>query len=1650
MTSVDTRVVEMGFDNADFERKIGATLTSLDKLQKSLDFANAGRGFDELSRASSRFNLGGIGSAVDGISTKFLAMSTIAITALANITNRAVDAGINIVKSLSIAPVLDGFREYEINMNSIQTILANTKSDGSTLQDVNAALDQLNTYSDQTIYNFSEMARNIGTFTAAGVELDQSVNAIKGIANLAAISGSNSQQASTAMYQLSQALAAGRVNLMDWNSVVNAGMGGEVFKKALFETGKAMKTITDVPLSASFDEWEEKGGTFREQMQKGWLTADVLSTTLEAFSGDLDQAALEMIGFSSEAAQEMVALGELGQAAATEVKTFTQLMSTVKESVASGWSQTFRILIGDFEQAKTLFTDISNAIGGFVGRSSDARNDLLQSWADMGGRTELVQALKNAFSALGDILKPITQAFRDVFPAPTALRLVELTHNFLEFTERMQISAGTAAKLGHIFRGVFGVLEIGWTVVKEAALAFKDLFSYFTDGTGTGVLDFFTDLGWALSDLNDRLVENGGIRKFFEEITGAIKAFAEDPLGALNGLKDALVEIFNILFKGDFTGAGPWEEDDKIVDFFFRIREKIVEFQEAIKDLPSTIGKAFQKLEDRFEIVGKVADKFRAIFEPIIGFFRRIKQRFDSFGEGVDNVQKGLKPLEALGQKIQGVLSKVWTEIKDWFKELGSEMAAAAEEGDFDAVVDVINVGLLGGIAAMLAKFLKGGVDINLGGGIIDSVKESLEGLTGVLTAMQADIKANALLKIAGAVALLTASIVILAAVDSKALTKSLTAMSVAFGQLIASLAIITKLSLGPKSAAAFTAMTIGLVALAGAMLLMAVAARVLASLSWEELAKGLGSVAALLIMITKVVEPLSKNSKGMITVGIGMIFIGTALNILALAVKQFADMDWEELGKGFAAVGAFMLMMSLAAETLSKNSSGLISAGIAMIAIAVAMNILAFAVEKFGNMDLEQLAKGLGAITVALLIMSSALSVMGESAGGMMRAGVALVLVSGALYILAHVMERIAELSWEDIGKGLVTITGALLVMSAAVSGMSGAILGAVAIGLVASSLWLLVEVIEAFAGMSLTELGKGLLGLAGVLLTLGATSFILAPLAGSMLLLGAAMLAVGAGMALFGVGVNAVSRGITQLAKAGKAGIAIFMELVDQLIQRLPEIIQAFAMGLIEMGLTILEAAPVLIEQLGVVIAQLLETLIGLIPQLKDTFVAFISAGLESVRELAPDFIQTGYELLVALLTGLRDNIGEITTLVIDIISQFITGLTERIGELTTAGLDLLVAFVGGIVDNLGKIVDAVGQIISTFISEVGGLAGDIVTAGVDALVNFLSGITDNLAKIASTVTEMIARFITETGKNASKLATAGTDALVDFLGGLSNNWVKIVTAVGTIITDFITAIGNEADRVIEVGVDTVIAFIKGLGKNALELADAALGVITDFVNGLADAIRANSEELRNAGINLAGAIVSGITFGLSDKVGEVADAAKGLGEKALGAAGKVLGINSPSKEFIKIGQSIVEGFVMGINDSAPVTKASETLAGDVNKAFDNALNVAAMTVGQMDEFNPTITPILDLTQVQRQAKNLAETFGVKTIESDLSYAQARLIASTDVSQNGSDSSEIAAPTNVTFEQNNYSPKELSTADIYRDTKSLLAMSKQELNIS
>lgn len=366
---VDSRVVEMRFDNAQFERGVKTSMSTLDKLKQKLNLSGAAKGLENVNAAAQKVNLNPLSNAVQSVGQKFSALEIMGVTALVNLTNSAVNAGKRIANALTLEPVTSGFHEYETQINAVQTILANTSSKGTTLEQVNSALDELNHYADKTIYNFTEMTRNIGTFTAAGVDLDTSVAAIKGIANLAAVSGSTSQQASTEMYQLSQALAAGTVKLMDWNSVVNAGMGGQVFQDALKETARVH--------GIAIDDMIKDEGSFRETLQKGWLNADVLTETLSKFTGDLSEEQLKSMGYAEDQIQAILTMGQTANDAATKVKTFTQLWDTLKEAAQSGWTQSWETIIGGFETAKERLTKLSDLFSDIINKAADRRNKML-------------------------------------------------------------------------------------------------------------------------------------------------------------------------------------------------------------------------------------------------------------------------------------------------------------------------------------------------------------------------------------------------------------------------------------------------------------------------------------------------------------------------------------------------------------------------------------------------------------------------------------------------------------------------------------------------------------------------------------------------------------------------------------------------------------------------------------------------------------------------------------------------------------------------------------------------------------------------------------------------------------------------------------------------------------------------------------------------------------------------------------------------------------------------------------------------------------------------------------------------------------------------------------------------------------------------
>ena len=1562
---IDNKVVSLTFDNASFQSKVGDTLSTLEKLRQSLNFSKGKESMGELQSAASKFNMGPMGAAVEGISTKFLALATVGITALANITNRAVDAGISIAKSLTLTPVMDGFQEYETNIGSIQTILANTKSKGSTLDDVNNALDQLNTYADKTIYNFGQMAKNIGTFTAAGVDLQTSVNSIKGIANLAAMSGSTSEQASTAMYQLSQAIAAGSLKLMDWNSVVNAGMGGEAFKTALFETGKAMGTLTNVPMSQSFKQWEDSGNSFRESLQEGWITADVLTTTLGGLSGDLDAAALSAKGFSDEQIVAMQDLASTATSAATEVKTASQLFGTIKEAIGTGWADTFRLVVGNFIEAKQLFTGLNNFISGFVQKSSDARNDLLKGWKTFGGRDTLLQGLLYSLEAVKSVLTPIREAFRTVFPPTTVQTLLDLTNKFRDFAQGLIVSAGTAEKIKSVFLGIFSIFKIGVEIVKGVFSVFMNL--------GKIILGFVgmasggaAATGNFINKLREMLVEGGGIQAFFDKINQAIQKFGE----FLFNVKDKIAGLFG--------GDGGVPGGEKTASIFETIADKLGFLSTAgdkVKSVFSTIGDIF------INAFSRVKDAVTTAWDAIIGFFSTI------------------------GQKIGDVFTA------DAFKP----------------ALGAVSVGLFAGLVKLFRDFVKNGLKLDFGQfSLFEKIGDIFDQLGDTMKAFQLKIKADALLRIAAAIAVLTASILVLSFIDSAKLAASLGALAVGFGQLVAAMALLAKIETNP---AKMIALATSMIILGGAALVLSLALKSMSGMSWGEMGKGLLGVLGALQLMSMATQFFGDNNASFIRAGISIGVLSVSLLIFAGVIKLMAGIGFGDLAHGLLAVGASLGLFVGAMNLIPEAQMGKI--GISFGLFSISLILMKKAVEGFAEMSWSDMIRGFVGLAGALLGITVLVKNLPKGKE-LILVSVGLVAISAAIWIMSKALETIGNMSLGDLAKSLVGIGALLFGLVVATNALQGASLGVGAILVVAAGLLVLAKTLEIIGNLSIGQLITGLVGIAAVLVILGLAATALVafpPLLGALIGMGVALGAIGLGFALLGAGAYLTAQALVALGSAGKKSMETLVEILNIVIKAIPGFAQAFAEGVISFIQVITDAAPGIIENFGKILTQMLDLIIELMPKIGEAFGALIDMVVTIVVEKSPEIIAAGIALLLNFLQGIRDNIYQIVDVAIELLNNFTQSLA----------------------DNAGLIGAAAGNLVVAFITAIASYVQTIINAGVDLLVQFLNGIANNLGKVIEAAANVILTFIAQVGAMAVNIANAGTDALIKFLDALTNNATEIATKVTNLITTIIIEIGKGATRIGKAGTDSAIKFLEGMADNAVDFTNKLGAVVVKVLEGLRLAVDKYSPQIRDEGVKLAGALINGLTGGIAGKAKDVLGAVGGLAGNVIGFFKDKIESKSPSKVFFRIGQDINQGLINGLDKNHRVQIASANLATDTVTAFSNAMSKVKMNLEGIDEFNPTITPVLDLSNITRDAKSVTAMLGGSTISASLSYASAASIAkTTDLSRSQSQQTEPQViHKEVKFEQNNYSPKALTTNDVYRNTRSQVSLAKKELSI-
>jgi tape measure domain-containing protein len=1341
---VDERVVEMRFNNALFESKVQQTMRSLAALNEKLMFKGAEKGFEKVSDSSEKVKFNALLNALDNLSQKFSAVEVIGVTALMRITNQAVDAGERLVKALSLDPIISGFQEYETQINAVQTILANTSSKGTTLDQVNAALDELNHYADLTIYNFTEMTRNIGTFTAAGVDLNTSVSAIKGIANLAAVSGSTSQQASTAMYQLSQALASGTVKLQDWNSVVNAGMGGQVFQDALKETARVH--------GIAIDSMIKKEGSFRETLSKGWLTSSILTETLQKFTGDLNEETLKSIGYTDEQIKKIMEMGKTANDAATKVKTFSQLKDTLTEALQSGWTQTWQTIIGDFEEAKELFTRFSDVFSDLINKSSEARNTVLA-----GGLNTGWQQLS---TALGDSADFYSQMLEKVMLANGSIsqKQIDDAGSFVKALQQGGVSAEqlqNGLKESYKQLSVLGALsddalkakKLDPAQVRSLAKSFEEVNQKVADGSLD--LDIYSKkIGelsgrehliesiWNVFEALEKVVEPvaRAWQKIFSPITAdQIYNIAKsiDEFTAKLSISDETADKIERTFSGIFAVLNVWK------NMLLTVSKVLGEVFNAVSPLAGGFLSITASLGDCLvEMANAVNNSktFKTTLDGIHWIIGKVSEGMQTFA-GVltdvsNNVSVVFDPLKTLGEWFENFISFITPKLKwladkigEIFEELGSGASGAFGNLNGNALWGFANAGMIAGLIAGIKGFLEAFKDI--GSTVKDTiggVAELLNKLGEAVTAWKNNKNAETLKTISTAVAILAGSLVVLSMVKPERLAASTGAMIALFAELLVALAIYDEIAKKTKKVGKGTS---SMVVMAAGVLILTSALKKISEIENEKLLTSVIALGAVMAELVAAQVAISKWAKDGAKHAMSMLAMAAAVRVLAEAVEQLADLGWDGIEKGLIAVAG--LLAEVAAFSGLSNFGGLTAGkAVGILILAAALSVLEKSVSAFSKMPVDELQNGIGVLG-AILGEIAVFSMLSNPAEHVLSTATALTILSGGLLILSNALANLGGMTLGQIGVALAAMAGGLIEMGVALTLVKGSLGSATSFLIMSVVLNALVSPLKSLGEMSLEEIGHGLLAVGGAL-------GIFAIAVGTMSLAGPIVIAVSAALSLLAgsfalllgtmAAVSLMPLRVEALVVAlGTLGSAIGV-FIAGVIAGLGTAAGSIAIAIAEIIVAVCNAIAQAVPAIGNALAQLIVAICNVIVQCSEPIG-------QALFTLGTVVIQTIIDLIAWAWDGGGEG-GGIKGALSELLGNIVAWLSEHLNPINLFG-----GLLGTISGFFGKIGEYMSQGLANGLNT--GASVQIANNGVQTLCNKVKDFFRNAFGINSPSTWM-----------------------------------------------------------------------------------------------------------------------------------------------------------------------------------------------------------------------------------------------------------------------------------------------------------------------
>lgn len=1015
---VDSRVVEMRFDNENFEKNTKKTISSIDRLMEKLQFKGAEKGFEKLDAAAENVDFAAMQTSLDRLESKFSSLNIVATTALVNITNKFVDAGEKLVKSLSIDQVASGWDKYTEKTSNVQTIMNAT---GKSIDQVNGYLNKLMWYSDETSFSFNEMTSALSSMTATGGDIEKLIPMIMGIANSVADAGQSGEAFVHTIRNLTQSYSTGFLNLQDWNSLAIAKTNSKALVENLIEAGKELGTL-DAQGRTSAGTLVD-AGSFRNTLSERWATKAVMEKAFNRYAQmtlDVYDLTTEKGITASEAIDELSGaydnIAERSFKAAQQAKSFNEAIDATKDAVGSSWMKVFETFFGNKEEATETWTELANRLYDIFVPSIDGLNERLKDGLNSGWN----KLLENE---LGDQADVYAYTMEQVALASGAITEKQISDagSFGEAIKQGGISADLLKKgLDEAQASAEKMLTLSDAELKARGLEREEIEKQAS----------------AFEELNQK-VQNGtldleGYSKQIRELSGREHLMQSlwNLMDAATAIAKPIREAFQEIFPSK-TG----EEIKSFAQWLDSITKKLIISDDTAKKIKTTAEGVFSALR-----VGK--DILEGIISGMVRVLNLTKPLADilldaasAAGEFSSEITKGLHPLETIGTWVTDFVNAAAPVLYSFGSaadKIFTQFAEGAKDAFNEFDPEKLNQFILGGMGASMLVSIKGFLESikSIGSsakGIVGEIKESIESLGEAVDAWKSAKKADTLMTIAKAVALMAGSLAVLSMVKADRLGAAIGALTVMFGELLGVMAVMTQLTKNVQSLKLIV-LAGGMVAVSAAVLVLSGALKVISTIDSDKL---LGSVAALggvMLELAAVAAVLSKDG-GRFTKGTaGMMAFAVSIRILASSVKALSGLNSSALTRGLVGVGALCAGLVVAAKTMNGVKFG-IGKGTGFVLMAASMEILQDAVAKFGEMDNEAVVRGLTSIGGALVIFVAAMNLLKGGIGS----AISLTMMAAAVNLLVPAFQGLGNLSWEAIGKGLLTIVGAFVVLGGA-----------------------------------------------------------------------------------------------------------------------------------------------------------------------------------------------------------------------------------------------------------------------------------------------------------------------------------------------------------------------------------------------------------------------------------------------------------------------------------------------------------------------------------------------------------------------------------------------------------------------------------------